>query len=70
VELILKDPDYREHLGRGARAYYLANLDPRRIIQRVLAFGAQRKNLDQSDLPLGEESITTPSLESVALSGR
>ena len=69
VRLLLQDAEYRQHLERGARTYYLSYLKPERIIQRILAFAAQQKNLDPSTLPLGDEAEASALLEPVAASG-
>lgn len=37
VEQICRDTAYRTHLERGAREYYLAYLQPRRVIERILS---------------------------------
>ena len=45
VRTIVADRDYRHHLERAARSYYLEHLTPVRVIERLsdLAFGEQRR---------------------------
>jgi hypothetical protein len=44
VRHLCRDSQYRRKLERNARAYYQEHLTPRRTIERMLAFGQERKS--------------------------
>jgi len=52
IQKIRTDTAYREHLEKNARTYYLAHLQPRRMLERIIEFARARAHRTPDSQPL------------------